>query len=136
MDTLQGIRQEKPTSFRPEGHWYTPPQAAAPVARPQAIETQVVGITFDDRQVVAAHLWLGEEVWLLREPKNRFDRNAIRIMRQNGRQLGYLNRELAQQLAPRLDAYGLPVPATVTLLGDDTPKRSVRIRFTPPKEER
>jgi len=136
MDTFERTHQERSAAFRPEGHWYTRPHTTALVARQQAIETQVVGITFDDRQVVAAHLWLGEEVWLLREPKNRFDRNAIRIMRQNGRQLGYLNRELAQQLAPRLDAYGLPIPATVTLLSDDTPKRSVRIRFTPPKEER
>jgi len=102
----------------------------------QVIETQVVGVTFDGRQWVAAQLWLGEEVWLLREPKNRFDRNAIRVMRQNGRQIGYLNRELAQQLAPPLDAYGLPVPARITQLSGEVPQRIVRIRFARPKEER
>jgi hypothetical protein len=136
MYSLEVIRQENPVVPALGSHWYTSSHAIAPAAFQQVIETQIVGLTFDGRQAVAAQLFLGEEVWLLREPKNRFDRNAIRVMRRNGRQIGNLTRHLAQEQAPRLDAYGLPIPAIVTQVDGETSLRGVRIRFTPPKEER
>ena len=43
------------------------------------------------------------DVWLIREPKNRYDPNAFRA-EVNGRQIGYLRREVAAQLAGPADA--------------------------------
>jgi hypothetical protein len=98
-----------------------------------AIETVVVGVSYTGRQGAIAFLMQGDEVWLLREPDNRFDRNAVRVMRRNGRQVGYLNRHLARELAPRLDDFCLPVPAKVTSLTGEAPMRGVRIRFVVPR---
>ena len=50
---------------------------------------------------------------LQREPDNRFDSNAIKVNCPPrlfaGRQLGYLTREAAEQLAPKLDSGSLVV---------------------------
>ena len=82
----------------------------------QSIETRVVGVTFENRQAVVALLTQWEQVYLIREPDNAFDSNAIRVQRWDHQQVGYLNRELAKILAPRMDRYGRPVKATVTVL--------------------
>lgn len=71
--------------------------------------TRVAGVTFAGRQAVIAHLRIGEEILLKREPSNPYDPNAIRVERSNGQQIGYLNRHLAATLAPFFDAN----PATV-----------------------
>jgi hypothetical protein len=44
-----------------------------------------------------------------REPTNRYDRNAITVCRENGEQIGYINRHLAASLNPLFKAYGYPV---------------------------
>ena len=66
--------------------------------------TRVAGVTFNGRQSVIARLTIGEEILLKREPTNPYDCNAIRVERQNGQQIGYLNRYLAATLAPFFDA--------------------------------
>lgn len=79
-----------------------------------------------------------EQVLLVREPENPFDLNAISVQRANGRQIGYLRRELAARLASSLDAYGKPVMAMVTdILGRDhiDGNLGVRIRFCLPECE-
>ena len=100
------------------------------------IETQVVGVTFEGRQAVVAQLAVNEEVLLCREPQNSYDGNAIRVERKNGRQIGYLSRQLAATLAIRLDNHGDKVPAVVTRLWGGSPSkpaRGVEIRFTVPQ---
>ncbi len=82
----------------------------------QSIQTRVVGVTYENRQTVVARLEVGEEVYLVREPSNAFDSNAIKVIRQNGMQVGYLSRELATTLATRLDLYDHPITAFVTTL--------------------
>jgi hypothetical protein len=52
------------------------------------IITRVVGVTFNGRQEVIAQLKDGEQIYLKREPRNPYDRNAIRIERMNGDQIG------------------------------------------------
>jgi cold shock CspA family protein len=117
------------------GFWYSRTKVArnsqSDLCTPgQAIETSVVGTAYEGRQAVVAQLSDGEQVWLKREPDNSHDRNAIEVLRQNGRKFGYINRVLAAALAPHMDAYGLPVPAIVTALTG-----GVRIRFTVPQTE-
>jgi len=58
----------------------------------------------------------GDALYLDREPNNPVDRNAIRVRRivctdvpdrpRLAEQLGYLSRELAEDLAPRMDKHG------------------------------
>lgn len=80
------------------------------------ITTRIVGVTYENRQEVVAKLQMGDRVWLEQEPHNRFDHNAIKILRINGEQLGYINRELAQKIAPIFSVYGKPIRGKVTLL--------------------
>ena len=80
------------------------------------IETRVVGVSYDNRQTVVALLTQWEQVFLIREPDNAFDANAIKIQRWDRQQIGYINRELAKILAPKMDRIGKPVKATVTAL--------------------
>ena len=69
------------------------------------VTTTVVGVTYDGRQAVEAKLQVGETVRLSREPDNPYDPNAIRVDRQTGEQIGYINRQLATSLASSIDAY-------------------------------
>lgn len=77
------------------------------------IETQVVGVVYGNRQSVISKLTQGEQVWLRREPKNRYDANAIRVERTDGQQIGYISRDEAAQMAPALDSHGQRVAAEV-----------------------
>jgi single-stranded-DNA-specific exonuclease len=83
---------------------------------PPTIETRVVGTTFDNRQTVIGLLTEWEQVFLIREPDNDFDSNAIKVQRWDHQQLGYLNRGLAKILAPRMDRNGRFIKATVSRL--------------------
>ena len=80
----------------------------------QTIETRVVGVSFNNRQAVVAQLKVGEVVCLVRDPLNPFDSNAIMVIRQNGQQIGFLNRDLAAMLSERMDRFGRLVKATIS----------------------
>jgi single-stranded-DNA-specific exonuclease len=82
----------------------------------QSIETRVVGVTFENRQAVVALLTEREQVFLIREPDNAFDFNAVKCVRWDHQQFGYLDRELAKILAPRMDRNGRFIKATVSIL--------------------
>ena len=82
----------------------------------RVITTKVVGVSFEGRQEVLARLQMGDRVWLEMEPTNPYDRNAIKVCRSNGEQLGYLSRPLAASVAPFFRAYGYPVKGKVSLL--------------------
>ena len=80
------------------------------------ITTKVVGVTFENRQEVVARLQMGDRVWLEREPFNRYDTNAIKVICNNAEQIGYINRYLAQSLAPLMDRLNSPIRGKVYLL--------------------
>ena len=82
----------------------------------RSIEIRVVGVTFENRQAVVALLTEGERVSLIRDPDNRFDPNAIKVVRWDRQQIGFLDRELAKVMAPKMDRYGGTFIATVTRL--------------------
>lgn len=82
----------------------------------RVVTTKVVGVTFEGRQEVVACLRQGDRVWLEMEPTNPYDRNAIKVSRENGEQIGYLNRHLAASICPYFKAYGYPVKGRVALL--------------------
>jgi len=115
---------------------YTKPTCEAPSKEEiNTLDVKVVGVTYEGRQTVVSMLSLNEDVLLVREPNNLHDRNAIKVMRTTGEQIGYLSRYLAAQLAEKFDLYDQPVKAIVTALpGGLYPGSSlgVRIRFTIP----
>jgi len=57
-----------------------------------------------DRQDAIRMLGPGDRVTLLREPTNRRDPHAVALFSVEGRQIGYLNREIAKIVAPLMDA--------------------------------
>lgn len=65
--------------------------------------TKVVGVTFENRQEVAAGLWDGQQVFLEREFNNPHDANSIKVVNSSRVQVGYLNARLAKYFAPLLD---------------------------------
>ena len=67
------------------------------------IVTKAVGVSHDGRQEPIAKLQMGDRIWLEREPFNRYDVNAIKVVRNNGEQIGYISRHLARSLAPLMD---------------------------------
>jgi hypothetical protein len=113
------------------------PTSPEAVVHSRVITTRVVGVTFEGRQEVVARLRRGDRVWLDREPTNRYDRNAITVCRENGEQIGYINRHLAARLNPLFKAYGFPVKGRVTLLtggGYDGYSLGCMISFKLPKQ--
>jgi len=67
--------------------------------------TKVVGVTMEEgRQEAISRLYVDSPIRLVREAFNEHDPNAIAIHIETGEKIGYLKRQLALALAPRLDA--------------------------------
>ena len=98
------------------------------------IVTHVVGVSFDDRQSIINHLEKSDQLYLVREPNNIHDKNAIQVQtprKKDGEilysedyksgistatgipieeyyvmdEVGYINKELAEKIAPFFDKY-------------------------------
>jgi single-stranded-DNA-specific exonuclease len=65
--------------------------------------TKIVGVSFEGRQDVVAGLSEGLALRFERQPDNEFDANAIAV-HAGALQLGFLKKEIAKHLAPRIDA--------------------------------
>jgi HIRAN domain len=88
----------------------------------RSIHTKIRGVTYtnpdgaDRQKIIQQWCHSGDALWLYREPENPADCNAIAVRRvvcsdapDNPRveeQLGYLSRELAEELAPDMDKRG------------------------------
>lgn len=70
---------------------------------PLSFTSKVAGVTFENRQVLVSKVQQGEFIGLLREPDNKYDKNAIKVMNQHGMQLGYIPKDLARDLAKYMD---------------------------------
>jgi hypothetical protein len=73
------------------------------VESPDVIYTKIAGVTFDNRQSTISKLKSGEIVKLVREPNNIYDSNAIAVYNSFSQSLGYIQKELAKDLAAHLD---------------------------------
>lgn len=73
----------------------------------RTVITMVAGVTWEGRQALLARMKGNEPVRLEPEPDNAFDKNAVAVwavledMRRY--KVGYLPRDLAAQVAPRLE---------------------------------
>lgn len=72
----------------------------------EAFDTTVAGMRYEGRMRKASHLSVGDFVRLEREPGNRHDRNAIKVVTAEGVHIGYLSRHVAGCLAKALDTMG------------------------------
>ena len=66
--------------------------------------SKVVGVTFENRQNIIRGLSEGEVLLLEREPDNKIDANAIKVLRNDEKQLGYISAELANEMASAMDS--------------------------------
>lgn len=101
----------------------------------RTIRTKIVGVTArnDDgtrRQDLIEFLSPGEELELVRDPDNEHDENAVEVHDSGGDQLGFVRRELAEEVAHWLDE-GIPVEAIVLEVtgGDDGRNHGVNIEL-------
>lgn len=65
--------------------------------------TKVAGVSIGDRQHIIAGLKQGDELLLIRERDNKYDKNAIKICTLQGKQIGYIPAELAVNMAKKID---------------------------------
>ena len=80
----------------PNWEYYSP-------ARQMSETVQVVGINQEGRREEARKLYPGAKVWLIREPDNAYDKNAIKVL-SNGRKLiGYVSSDWAPIYAQKID---------------------------------
>ncbi|QRW25469.1 SNF2 family amino-terminal protein [Rhizoctonia solani] len=64
-----------------------------------SFQSSVVGVQYYDG--LGSRAW--EQVALVREPTNKYDRNAIQVMNIGMRQVGHIPRQVAANLAPLID---------------------------------
>lgn len=70
--------------------------------------TKIAGVTFDNPDGSSRQRYLkksspSELLLMKREPDNPMDENAIKLMKPNGKQLGYIPSKNAETLAPQMD---------------------------------
>lgn len=100
------------------------------------IETKVVDVTYDEHEPVVAQLCVGEEVFLRRDAYSSYDPNAISVERASGEQIGYINKHITVDLAPKFDRNGDSVSAIITAIIGDYDRDSnltVKIEFVVPE---
>lgn len=89
--------------------------------------TMVMGISYESRYLVAYTARARDVVDLRRDYDNMYDRNAIKVYLQ-GKELGFLNRNLAQFLAPHIDC-GLNLEGEITeIVSERIPQIKIQIK--------
>ena len=57
---------------------------------PNRFFTKVAGVSFEGRQRIVARCTVGERLVLVRDPSDLYDKGAIKVLRSNGEQLGFI----------------------------------------------
>lgn len=63
----------------------------------------VAGLTYENRVENYSALNIDDKLILVRDPENPHDKSAIKVETENGEELGYVPKEMAEELAQRLD---------------------------------
>jgi hypothetical protein len=69
--------------------------------------TKIAGVSHERRQQIIARCSVGESLRLVRDPTNRYDRGAIKVMRLNGEQLGFIPFDVSRADDPSGLAYAM-----------------------------
>ena len=75
----------------------------------RSFHSKILGVTAKNedgysRQRLIKRLRVGTVLKLVRDPGNRNDPYAIEVCTRNGKMLGYLNRNLAEEISPQIDS--------------------------------
>jgi hypothetical protein len=84
------------------------PEGVSAQERSKSFFTTVAGVTFEGRQRIVARCSVGERLILVRDPNHPVDKGAIKVMRLNGQQLGFVPAHVSRGgdssgLASRMD---------------------------------
>lgn len=72
-------------------------------ATPLTCYVTVVGITFKERKQYVDKLKDNDEIYLVRELDNKYDKNAIKVVDKDNNHLGYISGDYACYYAPKMD---------------------------------
>jgi hypothetical protein len=113
----------------------------------RSIHTKIRGVTKENpdgtnrQQIINQYCRRGDALFLVREPNNPVDPNAIQVRRivygvtedkhRLGEQIGYVSRELAEDLAPKMDHEGFVLMAWIMNVagGEDNKSLGVNIQI-------
>lgn len=104
---------------------------ATNVSGVREFRSKIMGITFDKRMDFVKQLKQGEQIFLVREKDNQYDKNAVRVQNKAGEHLGYLKKELSEVFAPRMDSGGFDYECFVKEVtgGDEKGKMNIGINI-------
>ena len=79
--------------------------------------SKVAGVTFEGRQRYIRDMYRNSSTALIlrRDRNNPYDSNAVAVINEYGQQIGFLSRDVASKIAPRMDA-GIKVTAKVSAI--------------------
>lgn len=83
------------------------------------IRVPIAGVMHQNQYIAVSKLSILEEVFLSREPENKYDPNAIEIKRLDGKRLGYVGKAISKNLAPFMDKEKQLIYALVTDIMSD-----------------
>lgn len=66
---------------------------------------KIVGVNHEERRKTFEKLIVGEEIFFIRERENKYDSNAIKVVNKYNETIGYVVKEKAQEIAPKLDGW-------------------------------
>jgi single-stranded-DNA-specific exonuclease len=99
-----------------------------------AFHTKVAGVTFEGRQTIIQSLSPGQPLVLQREPSNPHDPHAVKVLKDDGQQVGYLSARVAARLAPTIDS-GVRYSANVAQITGGGEDRSFGVNIYLQREE-
>lgn len=135
FDALRNLL-DPPKSTSSPAHVAAPPQAqvkhedAAPLVERYAVVGEAQrNLDGSDRQRIIKECKVGDEIRLVREANNPYDENAVALLTARGRQIGYLERETAEDVAALMDDGAHPTAVIAKILGGtgEKPHRGVVI---------
>jgi hypothetical protein len=92
-------------------------------------QTSVAGIYYENRRFAAQRVRTGDALDLRRDYDNPVDPNAIAVYHQAG-QLGFLPKDLAQRLAPELDAGEVITAKVVNVTQAEIPEIALELALS------
>lgn len=64
----------------------------------------LAGVSFNNRQLIIPNLEIGSPISLIRDPKNKHDKYAIKVFDKNNNHIGWISKDVAYYLSQEIDA--------------------------------
>jgi len=97
-----------------------------PLRKMLPLQTRVVGVYYENRRITARRVRTGDPLDLRRDYDNPVDLNAIAVYHRAG-QVGFLPKDLAQRLAPELDAGEVITARAVSVTQAEVPEITLEL---------